>query len=136
MKALIAIAAVVLVGCGSIANTAFDNEEVLRYVTVMIRSERLLRSCGTPASVKAGIPDLRNSAEDAAEYSRVKFNDPRYAEAGKILLEQIDQLNTRYTASTPSNGYCELKLGMIFAAAEKVARSISGKELPSPVAVH
>lgn len=139
MKLLAVLSVVILAGCGSIANTVFDSEEAQRYVNVMVQSNRMLKRCAEPtataASMTADALELRDTTEDAEEYSRIKFNNPRIAEAGKILLEQVDQLNTRYTTSAPSTGYCQLKLAQISAAAELVARSIGKKEVVSPIAL-
>lgn len=133
--ALLALSVAVLAGCGSIANTVFDSEEAARYVNLMVTTERAIPHCAETEFMASTTFLILEDAQAAEAYSRVKFNNPRVAEAGKILLDQAIELNTRYEKTKPSTAYCQLKLGQIAAAAEVVARSIGKKELVSPIAI-
>ena len=135
MRAILLTSLIILGGCGSIANTEFDNIEAARYTDLSVAARNAISTCKDYEVTKAKVATLSLLADGAHAYSSFKVNNPRMTEAGYIVLGLTAELNTRYTTSAPSISYCELKLGKISAAAELVARSIGKKELPSPIAI-
>jgi hypothetical protein len=135
MRHILSIAAIALVGCGSIANTAFDNVEASRYADIATMAHGIQEGCKDTAGVRAISFTLMALAQSAYHYSDVKANNKRAAEAGQIIYSFTVDLNTRYQKGDPSEAYCKLKLGTIEQAADITARSISKKELVSPFAI-
>lgn len=135
MRHILSIAAIALAGCGSIANTAFDNVEAARYADIASVARSTAPSCKDVSAVRQVSFLLMAQAQTAHNYSDIKANNKRAAEAGQIVYQFTVDLNTRYQKGDPSEAYCKLKLGNIEQAADIVARSISKKELVSPFAI-
>lgn len=135
MRHILAIATVALAGCGSIANTAFDNIEASRYADIASAARTTVALCKDTVAVRQISFVLMTQALSAYNYSDVKANNKRAAEAGQIVYSFTVDLNTRYTKGDPSEAYCKLKLANIEEAANITARSISKKELVSPFAI-
>jgi hypothetical protein len=135
MRTLLLLGVVALAGCGTIANTEFDNVEAGRYVDVAVASRLLADECSKHDRVFESLPTLNYLVAGAYKYSALKTNNSRIAEAGKILASQVADLNIRYTTGQPSQSYCSIKLTGIADGAEMVARSLGKKELESPVAI-
>lgn len=133
MKKLLLLASVALVGCGTVVNNQFDNVEASRYVDVAVASRLLLADCDRPVQVVKSLPVLSYLAVGAQTYSELKSNNPQIAAAGKILVSQVADLNTRYASGQPSQAYCTIKLTGIADAAALIARSIGKKELETPL---
>lgn len=125
----------VLGGCGSIANTEFDNVEASRYADIAIMARSAIPGCKDNTLMLEQAVMLEQMADHAHGYSSFKANNPRITEAGLIVRGLIAELNTRYKTSVPSISYCQLKLAKISAAAEVVAKSVGKKELLSPIAI-
>jgi len=135
MRHIIAIATVALAGCGTLANTEFDNIEASRYADIATMAAGISQGCKDTAGVRAISFVLESQASAAARYSAVKNNNRRAADAGEIVHQFTVDLNTRYKNGDPSEAYCKLKLGLIEQAADIVARSISKKEQNAPFAI-
>lgn len=135
MRHILSIAIIALAGCGSVANTAFDNVEASRYADIATIAHGVQQTCKDAYSVRAISFVLMSQAEIAYHYSDIKANNKRAAEAGQIIYQFTVDLNTRYQKGDPSEAYCKLKLNTIEQAADIVARSISKKELVSPFAI-
>jgi hypothetical protein len=126
-------AALILSACGSIANTAFDPIEASRYSDIMGTASKIQRDCSRQDLVKAQLPALQTQTELAFRYSSVKLNNQRLTDAASLILEQVEELNTRYSTFAPSTSYCNVKLAQISVSAELIAKSIGKKELPTPI---
>ena len=135
MRHILLIATLALTGCGSIANTAFDNVEASRYADIASIASNTIRLCKDTTAVRLISSSLLSHAQLAHNYSNVKANNKRVTEAGQIVYQLSSDLNTRYQQGDPSEAYCKLKLGNIEQAAGLTARSISKKELVSPFTI-
>lgn len=132
---MLVAAALLLGGCGTLANTEFDNIEASRYSDISVAAAILGKHCSSTTEIQQNLPELLNRAEAAKGYSSIKASNSRMAEAGNIILGLVSDLNTRYTGSVPSDTYCKLKLTEISKASERVARSVAKKEIQSPLSI-
>lgn len=128
MRALVLLSVLAFGGCGSIANTSFDNIEASRYVDVSVASDGALARCADSASASRALPTISSLAISAHAYSAIKGSNDRITSAGKIIVDLAAELNNRYALSVPSIGYCQLKLKQIGDASRLVATSIAKKE--------
>ncbi len=135
MRRILPLAVIALAGCGSIANTAFDNIEASRYADIANAARISATACKDVSTMRSISYVLMSQAQSAYNYSDVKANNKRAAEAGQIVYQFTVDLNTRYTKGDPSEAYCKLKLANIEQGADITARSISRKELVSPFVI-
>ena len=135
MRHILLIATLVLAGCGSIANTAFDNIEASRYADLALAARNATSLCKDASTLRSISFALVSNAQLAHNYSDIKANNKRVTEAGQIVYRLTVDLNTRYQQGDPSEAYCKLKLQNIEQAAGLTARSISKKELVSPFTI-
>jgi hypothetical protein len=124
----IAILALALTACAGLTNSQFDNSEYGRYADIATHSRLLLAKCDNFPNGAVDPALLHREAIYAVAYSSLKLQNQRVTAAGTELRSLTKELSDRYSVTTPSVGYCQLKLGQIAVASEAIATSIGKKE--------
>jgi hypothetical protein len=127
LYAPVALLALALTGCANLTNNQFDDTEYSRYVDVATHSRLLQAKCDNLPNGAVDPALLHREAIYAVAYSSLKAQNQRVTAAGAELRSLTKELSDRYMVTTPSVGYCQLKLGQITVAAEAIATSIGKK---------
>jgi hypothetical protein len=105
----------------------FDNNEYASLARLHLEADTALQSCDDPLTFANDLDGLKYEAKFLYTYSKHLPDNVQSVTIAKILLQNVDELDTRFAGGKMSETYCTFKVNFLIQQINRALQAEASK---------